>query len=687
MKNSPDRQKIISFLRNEEKPVDLKTIMHRMKIHPSYRSQVKKILRELGKEGGVYRGRNKFSSDKPVANSNRITGRIDIRHDFGFIVTGDGNDVFMGSRAVEHLLPGDTVEADIMEKNDGRREGLLRRVVARTEAPVMCRVRKQGGALLGFLMSKQMPVIRIVDAGGHPMKENDIVLVKVAEKNGIIEGRVISYMYDRDDINSHKNFILDKYEIRREFTREAEGEAESMRQEKDLSGRLDLRGEYIITIDPVDARDFDDAVSITEEKEGWSLGVHIADVSGFVPQGGALDSEARLRGNSVYLPKEVFPMLPEQLSNGICSLVEGEDRMTFSVMMKIDKYGEIESYEIAESVIRSAKRLAYEEAQEIIEGVREAPSKLKEALLAMNRLKEILKSAAKRRGSVDFALGEPKLVFNAAGDVEDIERKVQLDSHRLIEFFMVAANVCAADFVLKRLKAGIFRIHPKPFVKDIEDFNNYMKAMGLGVRLKRGTNADFQRVVAATENDPRRQIIERQLLRSMQIAKYSEKNSGHFGLGLEKYSHFTSPIRRYADLVLHRLIKAIQCGGEREVPDRKDLKDIAFHISGCEERAERAENEIFKLYALDFLRGMLGEEMQAIVTKVTQAGLVAELKDYPVEGFISFDTLGDYFYFERDGQRAVGKRTKKIFRTGCEISVIITRVDLENQKLVLETDA
>lgn len=687
MKTGPDRQKIINLLRNEEKPVDLKTIMHRLKIHPSYRSQVKKILRELGKEGGVYRGRNKFSSDKPKSNSNTITGRVDIRHDFGFIVTGDGNDIFMGSRAVENLLPGDIVEADIIEKHDGRREGILRKVVSRTEAPVMCRVRKQGPALLGFLMSKQMPVIRITDAGGHPVKENDIVLVKVSEKDGVIEGRVISYMYDRDDIKSYKSFILDKYEIRRDFPDEAESAAASVEQEKDLKRRLDLRNDFIITIDPVDARDFDDAVSLKKENEGWALGVHIADVSNFVTPGGALDEEARLRGNSVYLPKEVYPMLPEKLSNGICSLVEGEDRMTFSVLMKIDKHGEIESYEIAESVIKSAKRLTYEEAQEIIEGERETDPKLKETLLAMNELKEVLKAAAKRRGSVDFALGEPKLVFNAAGEVEDIIRKVQFDAHRLVEFFMIAANVCAADFILKRLKAGMFRIHPKPFVKDIDDFNNYMKAMGLGVRLKRGTNADFQRVVASIENDPRKQIIERKLLRSMQLAKYSEKNSGHFGLGLEKYSHFTSPIRRYADLVLHRLIKALLSGEKENVPDRVDLKDIAFHISGCEERAERSENEVFKVYALDFLREMLGEETEAIVTKVTQSGLVAELKRYPVEGFITFDSMGDYFYFERDGQRAVGKRTKKIFRTGCEISVIITRVDLENQKLELETEA
>ena len=172
----------------------------------------------------------------------------------------------------------------------------------------------------------------------------------------------------------------------------------------------------------------------------------------------------------------------------------------------------------------------------------------------------------------------------------------------------------------------------------------------------------------------------------MQLAKYSEKNSGHFGLALEKYSHFTSPIRRYADLVLHRLIKALLKNEAQSVPDRKELKDIAFHISGCEERAERAENEIFKVYALDFLRERLGDEMPAVVTKVTQYGLVAELKDYPVEGFVSFDSLGDYFYFEREGQRAVGKRTKKIFRTGSEISVIITRVDLENQKLELEME-
>jgi ribonuclease R len=362
--------------------------------------------------------------------------------------------------------------------------------------------------------------------------------------------------------------------------------------------------------------------------------------------------------------------------------------MTFSILMDIDVAGNITSYEIKESVINSKKRLTYEEVDDILAGKADAgvPEPVRESILLMNYLRGILKRKLSEGGSIDFTLGEPVFIYNGDGTIKDIVRKGSTDSHKLIEYFMVSANVCAADFIEKNSKqAGIYRVHEKPFMKDIEEFNRYMRGMGTDIKLNGSTGGDFQRVLDEIRGMEKSELIEKKLLRAMKLARYSEKNLGHFGLGLAHYSHFTSPIRRYADVLAHRLIKHFSGFEAMKSTDRAFLRDAALNISSCEERAEKAENDTFRLYCLDFLKAHLGDEMEGIISRVTKNGLVIELKKYPVEGFVNFDSMTeDTYIFDQFSQTAKGKRTKKIIKTGMDFSVIITRIDLESLKLELE---
>ncbi|MCE5300999.1 MAG: RNB domain-containing ribonuclease, partial [Spirochaetia bacterium] len=288
-------------------------------------------------------------------------------------------------------------------------------------------------------------------------------------------------------------------------------------------------------------------------------------------------------------------------------------------------------------------------------------------------------------GSIDFTSNESVFTYDREGAIDGITRKESLESHKIIEYFMISANICAADFIEKHGKTGMYRVHDIPAVRDIEEFNAFMRALGLEVKLKNGTNAEFQRVLSSIKGNPKSAMIERNLLRAMKLAKYSEKNSGHFGLGLPSYTHFTSPIRRYADVLVHRLIKHFLGLEAMKDTGREYLKEAAAKICDCEERSEKAENDMFRLFALDFLKSRMGGDFEAVITKVTKNGLLCELQEYPVEGFVSFDSMyGDYFVFDPYTQSATGRRTKKKYRTGDSISVIICRVDLESLKLELE---
>jgi ribonuclease R len=680
-----DRRDVEALVKNSKHPMDVRGVMQALKLPKKFRGTVKHILKDLSRKGTINKTRKKFANELPQKT---ITGKIDLRNDFGFLIQPDGEDIFIGRYSAEDLLPGDVIEVWPKKSRSGGIEGELKMIVKRTEAPVMCRVRIQGESVYAVLPFKANPVIKLIDPP-EKLGEGDLILVKIVDSMPALTGKVTAHIYDKSDIKLYLDFILARNEIRRVYPEPALAEAGRMALDTEkIAGRLDLRNETIFTIDPLDAKDFDDAVSLSKQGEAYKLGVHIADVTHYMKEGSELDKEAYMRGTSVYLPGSVIPMLPEKLSNDLCSLRGGVDRMTFSILMDIDAAGNITSYEIKESVINSKKRLTYEEVDDILAGKADAgvPEPVRESILLMNYLRGILKRKLSEGGSIDFTLGEPVFIYNGDGTIKDIVRKGSTDSHKLIEYFMVSANVCAADFIEKNSKqAGIYRVHEKPFMKDIEEFNRYMRGMGTDIKLNGSTGGDFQRVLDEIRGMEKSELIEKKLLRAMKLARYSEKNLGHFGLGLAHYSHFTSPIRRYADVLAHRLIKHFSGFEAMKSTDRAFLRDAALNISSCEERAEKAENDTFRLYCLDFLKAHLGDEMEGIISRVTKNGLVIELKKYPVEGFVNFDSMTeDTYIFDQFSQTAKGKRTKKIIKTGMDFSVIITRIDLESLKLELE---
>jgi len=674
---------IYEILKVQKSPVNVRTLLNKLKLSKKFRLQVKRILQELVREGKIQKERKKYFAGN---FANTITGKVDIKNGFGYLINRDGEDIYIGKRSANNLLPGDEIEAFITKGRNGKNEAIIKNILHRTKAPLMCRVKKVGKNYFALLTFKDYPVIKLKESNFN-IKDGDIILVNVEEKNGILYGEVLSLISDRNNIDVLEQFILDKNEIRQEFPKEVIKEAEKINMKSsEIKNRIDLRDETIITVDPIDAKDFDDAISIVKKDEFYELGVHIADVSYYVNENSAIDNEAYLRGVSVYLPERAIPMLPEKLSNDICSLREGEDRLTFSIFMKIGKSGEILSYEIKESIINNKKRFNYEEVQNVLDGLIDTEDdKIKALIITANELKENLKNKLYKDGMIDFSIGEPSFLYDPNGEIYNIIRKETLESHKIIEFFMIYANICAADFISKNFKKGIFRIHPAPSEKDIKEFNVFLNATGMNFKLHKGTNKEFQEILKNLENSSKSELIKKRLLRSMQLARYSEKNTGHFGLALRKYTHFTSPIRRYADIVCHRLIKHSLKIKEMKNFDNNYLKDVSYKITECEERAEKAEGEVFKLYALNFLKSKIGEEFYAIITKITKNGFFVEFEKYPVEGFINFDNIyDDYYEYDYERQAAFGLRTKKQFKIGTRVKVVISQINLEFLKMNLE---
>ncbi|MFW6210721.1 MAG: ribonuclease R family protein [bacterium] len=677
----PSEKELLGLIKKAKKPVNIKDILEAFKLSKTCRMPVKRLLRELARSGGIQKVRNKYM---PPDSGDTVSGVIQVKKDFGFLLTESGEDIFLGRNAVKGLLDGDEIEVYVKRSFKGGMEGVLKRIISRVKTPVMCRVKKFGPFFHGYPAARDEPAIKL-EPGGYTLEHGDIVLAKIRGDERELKGDVISRLEGTQNKEVLKDFILAANDIHREFSDETAAQAEKMKMDvKEIPGRYDLRNETVVTIDPFDAKDFDDAVSLEKRDGGYILGVHIADVTAFLEKDSAMDNDAYERGLSVYLPDEVIPMLPEKLSNNMCSLVEGKERYTFSIFMTIGKNGDIKSYEIKESIIKNSLRMSYEQAQEIITGSGAGfPEKVSAMIMNMSELKDILKKNLLKKGMIDFSLGEPVLVLDENKEVIDIKRKQGLDSHKLIEYFMIYANICAADFIKEKSGTGMFRTHPSPDMKDIEDFNSFAKALGLDVFFNEGTNREFQKVFEAIKKHKMRYFAEKRLLRAMQLAKYSEKNPGHFGLGLERYTHFTSPIRRYADVIVHRIIKHY-LGVPGYKTDPHKYKENAAHISLRESRSEKAENNVFRMYALFFLRGKIGEEAKVFISRLTNSGMVVEFIDYPVEGFINFETLGDYYTFDEHSQSASGRRTKKIFRLGDEISAIIVSIKPETLKIELE---
>jgi ribonuclease R len=440
--------------------------------------------------------------------------------------------------------------------------------------------------------------------------------------------------------------------------------------------RTDLRNIPLVTIDGEDARDFDDAVFAQKDGDGFHIIVAIAEVAFYVQEGSALDKTAFERGNSVYFPDRVIPMLPERLSNGLCSLVPSEDRYCLAVHIWINSTGEIKKYEFVRGIMRSVARLTYEQV-EVVASHEQLIQNLNAAYAALAYERD-------NRGALDLDLPEYKIHFDAAGNVANIAPKTRLESHRLIECFMIAANVAAADFLLKNKMAGIYRVHETPSEEKLDELRSLLLASDY--RLQKGavTAKHFNRVLKASREDPRRPMIHTAVLRAQMQAFYSAENLGHFGLGLQKYCHFTSPIRRYSDLIVHRsIISILNKKTTHHSSAKSHLPDIALHISETERRAMLAERDAADRYKVSFMAKKIGELFAGIISGINEYGLFVSLNDTGVTGFVPVRNLGrDFFVFDKKHSCFKGRSSGEIFALGSAIAIRVQEANSMTGSLI-----
>jgi ribonuclease R len=485
---------------------------------------------------------------------------------------------------------------------------------------------------------------------------------------------------DRPEWDDHA--VASEFRLRTRFPKAAEEQAAHWAHEtgpNERRGRLDLRSHLTFTIDPEDARDHDDALSVRElGGHRWEVGIHIADVSYYVPPGSPIDQEAERRGTSVYLPGGVVPMLPERLSGDLCSLRPDHDRLAVSALVVLDSGGTLHECRFAESVIRSHHRLHYGQVQEALDGAAVMPGALHEALARLMELARALRSRRRAAGALDLEVPETKVWVDERGRPQRLERRAHLESHELIEEFMLLANRCVGSEGARRASGLLYRVHDPPLPAKLVELERTLRALGLP---RPGDLTDpsraLQAVLRAPLDPPRRRLLHRLVLRSLTRARYRERDAGHFGLATREYCHFTSPIRRYPDLHNHRRVREWVHGRRSDAWDPVALEGLASRCSATEQNATDAEREAVKVKGLRVLEGRLGEEASGIITGLVPRGFFVELDDDPVEGFVRVaQYLDDHFVLDSTGVRMTGSRSRRRFSLGDPVRVVVARVDV-----------
>jgi ribonuclease R len=506
-------------------------------------------------------------------------------------------------------------------------------------------------------------------------------------------GRVVEVLGRLDEPGVDLKVVMAKHGLPDDFPEEVTAEADRVPGEvgdADRAGREDYRDLLTVTIDPKTARDHDDAISVERlASGGWRLFVHIADVAHYVPEGSLIDQEAYLRGTSVYFPDRVVPMLPEALSSHICSLVEGQDRLTQTVVLELDREGRVERSSFHDGVIRSAARLAYGEVQAVLDGDEEQTERLSHLspiLEEMGALAAKMRERRHTRGSLDLDLPEPELVLDEAGELLAIRPSPRLFSQRLIEEFMLAANEAVAQRLAEAGVETLFRVHERPDPERLEEFRELAESFGyrLPENLEEVRPEDFQLILRQIEGKPEQKLISYLLLRTMKLARYHEENLGHFGLATAMYAHFTSPIRRYPDLVAHRALRALRSGttGEGDSRSIEALPEMGVHLSKAEQTAAEAERELIEWKKVRFMAGRLGETFRGYVTGVQAFGLFVELDEIYVQGLVHVSSMSDdYYRFNEKAHCLIGENTRHCYRLGDHVEVQVARVDLERRQI------
>lgn len=656
------------------------------------------------------------------------------RDGHGFVIRDDGQpDIYLPSNEMRAVLHKDRVKARIVRLDrKGRPEGRVTEIIERPAAPIIGRLLQESGVWLVAPEDKRYGQDVLIPKGATgSAKTGQVVVVELTEPPALYGqpvGRVKEVLGEIDDPGMEIEIAVRKYGVPHDFSDSALAEARALPDKVrpgDLKQRVDLRDVALVTIDGEDARDFDDAVYCEPAKvgrgKGWRLLVAIADVSHYVKTGAPIDVDAYDRATSVYFPRRVIPMLPEKLSNGLCSLNPDVDRLCMVCDMLVNAKGEVHAYQFYPAVMHSHARFTYTEVAAILQNTRGPEAQNRKALvphlLDLHDVYRALVAARNKRGAVDFETVETQIVCDESGRIERIVPRTRNDAHKLIEEAMLAANVCSADFIGQSKHAGLFRVHEGPTPEKQETLRNYLKAMGVSHSISDNPHpSEFQQIAEATKDRPEAQQIHSMLLRSMSQAIYTPMNQGHFGLAFDAYTHFTSPIRRYPDLLVHRVIKAILNKQKYQLPTlptpgeahaklskrlasrarppvagepvKKPSADLlawqaaGLHCSANERRADEASRDVEAWLKCKYMREHLGEEFSGVVTAVTSFGLFVTLDAMYVEGLVHITELGgEYFRFDEARQELRGERTGIRYALGSRVQVQVSRVDLDGRRI------
>ena len=728
----PSREDILGTLRTASEPLDPAAVAAALQVGPDEVDGLTRRLNAMERDGQIVLERSGFYQ---LTNApNFIAGKVSGHRDgFGFLIPDDGgDDLFLSEKEMQKVLHGDRVKARVTGTDRrGRPEGTIVEVVERANTRVIGRLLNENGAWIVVPEDKRIGQDILLSGSPRNAKSGQVVSVELTEQPSRYTqpvGRVIEVLGDIDDPGMEIEIAVRKYGVPHEFSEEAKKQAAKLPSEvrdADLEGRVDLRDIPMVTIDGEDARDFDDAVYCEPVKIGRSNGyrliVAIADVSNYVRPNDALDADALERSTSVYFPRRVIPMLPEKLSNGLCSLNPDVDRLTLVCDAVVTAKGEVKAYQFYPAVIHSAARLTYNEVAAILGNTRGIEAAKRQELVPhlqnLYALFQVLMQARKARGAIDFETTETYIVMDQAGKIEQILPRTRNDAHRLIEECMLAANVCAADLLERHEHPTLFRVHASPSKEKLDQLRTFLKQMGLNLGGgDKPTASDYAELLPKIKLRPDALLLQTMLLRSMQQAVYSPENIGHFGLSYEAYAHFTSPIRRYPDLLTHRAIKAIIAGkrydprgievselnttlspaGRRKqaadkLSGKKKLEgdyaiweSLGVHCSANERRADEASRDVEAWLKCYFIRDRLGEEFTGTISGVASFGIFVQLDTLFIEGLVHVTELGaDYFQYDDARHELRGERTGMRYQLTDRVTVQVSRVDLDARKIDL----
>jgi ribonuclease R len=679
-------REILAALESARAPLTPEELSERLRIQKRERIAFENALAALEQAGRVVE--NRAGSVLIAKRIDVVPGRVEGHPDgHGFLIPDDGGpQVFLAPAEMRQVIHGDRAAARITGRDHRNRPvGVVVEVLERSNRRIVGRLHSDQGVL--FLIPEDRRIahdILVPPEEAGPGKPGEVVTVDlIAQPSPHAQpiGRVSEVLGHYADPGMEIEIAVRKFDLPHEFSRKALAAVRAVPdevREEDVDKRRDLRDLGFVTIDGETARDFDDAVFARREGKGFRLWVAIADVSHYVRHGDAIDIEARERGTSVYFPRRVIPMLPEKLSNGICSLNPDVDRLAMVCEMAITASGEIASYEFYAAVFRSHARLTYTEVWAHLE-TKKAP----ENLAILYELFKVLLEQRTRRGAIDFETVETRMIFDAKGKIEKIVAEPRNDAHRVIEECMLAANVCAGAFIAKHKHPVLYRVHDVPAEEKVGVLRDFLAELGL--QLPGGEvpqPKDYAKLLEKIRKRPDFTLLQTILLRSLKQAVYSPDNAGHFGLAFDAYVHFTSPIRRYPDLLVHRVIKAVLA--RKKYDGGIDWEGLGRHCSETERRADDASRDVENWLKCYYMKEHVGEIFSGTITGVTPFGLFVTLDDYFVDGLVHISELGrDYFQFDATRHALLGERTGKRYRLADRMKVKLVRVDLESRKMDL----